>query len=464
MKKSVKLMSLAVTALLIGGLVGCGTSSGGDNCPDNGDTASKGKVLNIRVWNDEFISRFRSYYAGYVSTNADNTDNLKDGTIVKWNKTANDNNGYQLALDEALKNQDSAAADDKIDMFLSEADYILKYSNSPYTLDVQKDVGLSEADVADQYQYTKDIATADGVLKGVTWQAAPGLYAYRRDIAKEVFGTDDPDAVQNKLSTWDNFNSAAKTVKDKGYKMLSGYDDSYRVYSNNTTTPWVDSNGKVSIDANIKKWVDDTKSYVDNGYAGNTILWSGDWAKDQGPTGKVLGFFYSTWGINFTLAGNSLADSTKPAVAGNGLFGQYAVCKGPASWYWGGTWMHACKGTDNLSQIKDIMQSLTCTRTVANAITRIEQDYTNNVPAMHAIATDTSFGSTFLGGQNHIALFEKSAAAISMKNMTAYDQGCNETYQNAMHDYFAGTVDYAKALTNFKAKLSEKYPELTYSF
>ena len=56
------------------------------------------------------------------------------------------------------------------------------------------------------------------------------------------------------------------------------------------------------------------------------------WAADQGPDGKVFGFFYSTWGINFTLLGNSLetpeAEGGK-AEAGNGIYGDYAVCEGP---------------------------------------------------------------------------------------------------------------------------------------
>ena len=43
-------------------------------------------------------------------------------------------------------------------MFLIEADYALKYVNSDYTLDV-KDVGLTDDDLKDMYQYTKDIAT-----------------------------------------------------------------------------------------------------------------------------------------------------------------------------------------------------------------------------------------------------------------------------------------------------------------
>ena len=100
-------------------------------------------------------------------------------------------------------------------MFLIEADYALKYVNSDYTLDV-KDVGLTDDDLKDMYQYTKDIATdSKGKLKATTWQATPGLFAYRRSIAKDVLGTDDPDKVQEALSSWDKFNSVAEKALPK---------------------------------------------------------------------------------------------------------------------------------------------------------------------------------------------------------------------------------------------------------
>ena len=57
---------------------------------------------------------------------------------------------------------------------------------SPVSLDVMKSVGLTEKDLEQQYQYTKEIVNDGGVQKGVTWQATPGLFAYRRSIARQV--------------------------------------------------------------------------------------------------------------------------------------------------------------------------------------------------------------------------------------------------------------------------------------
>ena len=415
------------------------------------DGAAEGKVLNVYCWNTEFQDRYNAYAADIAEA---------AGVTVNWVINTNEGGVYQQKLDEALAAQASAAADDKVDIFLIEADYALKYTNSPYCMNIA-DLGITDADLANQYAYTQQIATVDGNLKGVTWQATPGLFAYRRSIAKEVLGTDDPAAVQEKLSDWTKFEAVAAEMKAAGYTMLAGYADAYRTYSNNVSAPWV-VDGNLTVDANIMNWVKMTKNFQDNGYSNpNVGLWSGEWATEQGPAGKTFGFFYSTWGINFTLLGNSLADAEAPAEVGNGIYGDYAVCEGPQAYYWGGTWICAATGTDNPTVIADIMKRLTCDTATMKQITIDTEDYTNNKAAMEEIANDPSYGSAFLGGQNHIALFAAAAPNIDCSNMSAYDQLCNENFQECMKDYFNGECDEATALNNFYAKMKDTYPELT---
>ena len=467
MKKKVVNSFLAMT-MAVTMLAGCGgnnntsndtaASTGNDaevsttQAPagDAAETTEEGKVVNIYCWNDEFKQRYEKYASDIAQ---------QHGVEVNFVIVANENNAYQNNLDAALLAQESAAADDKVDIFLIEADYASKYTKSEYALDVIGDVGLTEADLAGQYQYTKDIVTVDGVQKGTTWQATPGLFAYRRSIAKEVLGTDDPTEVQAYLSDWTKFDEVAAQMKDAGYFMLSGYDDSFRAFSNNVSAPWVDGN-KIVIDDNIMKWIEQTKNYTDNGYNNKTTLWAPEWSADQGPDGKVFGFFYSTWGINFTLLGNSLADAEGAHEVGNGIYGDYAVCEGPQAYYWGGTWFCAAKGTDNIPFIKDMMYRLTCDAETMKQITLDTEDYTNNEAAMKEIA-ESDYASDFLGGQNHIALFSEAAGKIDMSNISDYDQGLNEGIQQSMHEYFEGNVDFDTALENFYTSAIEKYPELT---
>ncbi len=426
----------------------------------------EGKVLNIWGWNNEFQGLFNTYFEGKGL--------VPDGVEVKFTIVPNDDNAYQNALDEALLNQANASDNEKIDLFLVEADYALKYVDTDYTLDIVNDVGLTAQDIAGQYKYTQEIVTdSDGKLKGTSWQAAPGLFVYRRSIAKDVLGTDDPIEVQEALSSWDKFNDVAKNAHAKGYKMLSGFDDSYRTFSNNVSAPWVDSNNTIIIDDNIFDWIDQTKEFTAKEYNNKTSLWDDQWAADQGPGGKVFGFFYSTWGINFTLLGNALdtplpegvsatgdPEAFKAATDGNGIFGDYAVCYGPQNYYWGGSWLCAAADSDNLDLVQEIMRTMTCDKETLTTITKDTQDFTNNIEAMEALGSDDNFASAFLGGQNHIKLFVESAKGIDMSNISPYDQGMNEEIQTAFMDYFNDVVDYDTALDNFYTAVIEKYPEL----
>src|SRR5574344_199045 len=213
----------------------------------------QGKVFNIYCWNEEFQSRFNAYFASKVPADVK----------INWIITPNQDNAYQNKLDEVLLAQKKAKADDKVDLFLVEADYALKYVDTPYTLDVKKDIKLTDKDLAQQYKYTKDIMTdSKGVLKGVSWQACPGGFIYRRSIAKAVLGTDDPSEVQKSLDSWDLFDEVAAKAKAKGYFMLSGFDDAFRVFADNVKTPYV-KNNKITIDPNIRHWIAQTKTFTE---------------------------------------------------------------------------------------------------------------------------------------------------------------------------------------------------------
>ena len=406
-------------------------------------TASdEGKVLNIYCWNEEFKSRLEDHYPGYT---------IVDGTTGTI--TPSDDNAYQNNLDATLLKQADAAADDKIDLFLVEADYALKYVDTDYTMDVA-DLGITDADIADQYQYTKDIVTdSNGKLKGLTWQGCPGVLFYNREAAKEVLGSDDPADVQEYVKDWDTFNETAKTLKAAGYKITSSANDSYRVYSNNVTSKWV-VDGKINIDDNIMKWVDDSKELVDAGETGTADLWSDDWKKGFYPEGKVFCYFGPAWLVNF-----SMAAEDEGSIANLGGWG---ATQGPEGFYWGGSWICAANGTDNPGLVKDIMLQMTTNADLMKDIVVADDDFVNNKPTMEAMAQDTSYSSKVLGGQNPLAMYCAGVDSLDLSNLSAYDQGCNEEFQHAMKNYFEGNATEDEALDLFYKAVEEKYPELTH--
>ena len=467
MKKRTLSLILA-TALVAGSLMGCGGGSSSASAPAaepaaeaeaepeaeaeaEAPTEEASSVLNIYCWNEEFKTRVKDHYPGYEEVDA--THGKIGDVAVVWNITPNENNAYQNNLDEALLKQADAATDDKVDMFLIEADYALKYVGTDYTMPVA-DLGITEEELADQYGYTKDVVTdANGALKGVSWQGCPGVMIYNREAAKEVFGSDAPEDIQAKFADWDAFVASAAELKDKGYQVVSSVNDTYRVYSNNVTSPWV-VDGKINIDANIDKWVDDSKALVDAGYAGTHDLWSDDWSKGFYPEGKVFAYFGPAWLIDFCMAAD-----TEGSIANAG---GWAATEGPQGFNWGGTWICAAAGTDNQEQIADIMRQLTCNVDIMTDIVKKDNDFVNNKPAMEAMAQDETYGDAVLGGQNALPMFCAGADKIVMDQITIYDQGCNEEFQKAMKGYFEGAQDKDAAIEAFYKAVVEKYPDLTY--
>ncbi len=414
--------------------------------------AEEGSVLNIQCWNEEFKSRITDHYPGYEEV--DGTTGKIGDVTVNWIITPSDDNAYQNQLDAVLPENEDASADEKTDLFLLEADYAKKYINSDVEVTVPiADLGIEDSELANQYQYTKDVVTdADGNLRGLSWQGCPGVLIYNREAAKEVFGTDDPETIQAKVADWDTFNATAAELKEAGYNVTSTVNDTYRVYSNNVTTPWV-VDGKVNIDDNLMKWVDDSMALVEAGETTTAELWSDDWSKGFFPDGKVFCYFGPAWLINFSMHADEDGSIAN--------LGGWGAVEGPQGFYWGGTWIAAAKGTDNPELVADIMRKLTTDETIMTDIVKADSDFVNNKPAMEAAAQNDEYAFSVLGGQNPLAMFCAGAEKIDLSNMGDYDQGCNEEFQGAMKNYFEGNATKDEALAQFKTAITEKYPELS---
>ena len=78
------------------------------------------------------------------------------------------------------------------------------------------------------------------------------------------------------------------------------------------------------------------------------------------------------------------------------------------------------------------------------------------------MAKDESYGDAVLGGQNPLPMYCAGVETLDLSNLSSYDQGCNEEFQNAMKNYFEGNASYDEALDLFYKAVVEKYPELSY--
>ena len=301
--------------------------------------------------------------------------------------------------------------------------------------------------------YTVQAASDEnGVVKGVSFQCCPAGLIYRRSIAKDVLGTDDPAEVQAALSDWDKFNAVAEQAAAKGYLMTASEAATYRVFSNNVSAPWVDANNNLQIDASIQTWMKQAKDFSDKGYTLDCDIWSDECTAQMFADGKAMCYFGPAWYFNFSM-GNA-QDPDK------GCSGDWAICEGPQAHFWGGTWLLAASGSDNPTMLADIMNTFINDEEVCSMLVEKEAQFSNNQAVNAKYANDPNFGNAFLGGQNDTAMFAEMAGNIKFENQTVYDQLLNEGLQANWREYCKGTVTEEQAMSNFYKYINEKYPRI----
>ena len=418
-----------------------------------------GKILNVQVFNEDFIHRMENYYPGYIKTSA--TSGMIGDVAVNFTITPTEDNAYQDNLDELLQNNAEADAYDKVDLFIVEADYAQKYVDADKNVAIKlSDLGITSDDLSDQYKYTQEIVTdKNGDIRASSWTANSGGLIYNREIAKEIIGSDDPADVQAAVSDWSKYNETAKAAGDKGYLMTATANDTYRVYSNNVSVPWVKDN-KVTIDANIERWVKDSKAQVDARQTSTGDMWGYDWYEGLKASGKVFCYFGPEWFIN-NIMGNA-PGSDKGDDGSIAYQGGWGFCEGPQAYYWGGYYLCAANGTDDPDLVKDIIMTMTTDTEVLMEMAIKDSDCVNSKYVLAELASSDVYDNKILGGQNPFMIFAENAERIDMSNITPYDQVINEAFREDMMNYISGNASYDSAIQMFQTEVEAHFPNLTF--
>ncbi len=473
MKK--RLVSILLAASMVSAmLTGCGNSGTNNDTADSIEASSKeetaaaaasdeneeeepaadtGTVLNIQCWNEEFKSLLETYYPGYEKVD-DTTGKIGDVT-VRFTITPTDGNAYQNNLDSALRGNAEAAEEDKVDLFLVDADSAMKYTNASADLAMKlSDLGITKEELADQYTYTQDLVTdANGDLRGAAWQACAAGLIYNRAIARDVLGSDDPADVQEAVKDWESYAATAATLRASGYRITGSANDTYLAYVGGKSSSWVDASGTVQVDESLQQWAESAKAMVDSRETGTSLLWSDEWNQGFYEETPVFAYLGPAWMVQ-----SAMHAEEESSIAYNGGWG---VTEGPQSFFWGGTWICAASGTDNPNLVKSIILTLTADADTMKQIALSETDCVNNKAVLAALAEDETAGWDVLGGQNPYGVFAANAETVDVSSRTIYDQGCTEQFQLAMKSYLDGNVSYDEAFEEFCQAMIEKYPELT---
>ena len=359
------------------------------------------------------------------------------------------------------------SGDGDADLMCLEADWILQYINDDTLVAPLSDLGITEADYANAYDYTVQIGKdKNGVLKGASFQAAPGGFVYRTDLAEEYLGVKTPEEMQEKVKDWDTFMETAKTVYEaSGNKtsLTATEGGLWQVYAANRTQPWV-VDGKLVMDT-AEDFFDVAKTMSDNHYLAGVPQWDPAWYQ-AGQDGTTMGYFFSTWCMTNS-DGSQLwqAEGVTKDDDGNlsgPTFGKYNICEGPTGYFWGGTWLAASTKCDTKDLATEFVKFFTTDADTMQKYAEFTGDFTNNKVAMQAIIDAGTNKNDLLGGQDQFAVLADGANNIKMDGLiTEYDSKIKSCLNTAVQDYIAGT--YAtkdEAVDAFKKSVVATFPDI----
>lgn len=428
---------LLITVMLLSTVACSGQEATVEQGEEGVPAENQGDTLVVWTFTEEIKGMIENHYL------KDNPDLPYDVQIVVV-----PNENYQSKLDPALASGKSAP-----DVFALEAAYIKKYTNSPYTKPL---TSLGFADESDAtLDYVMDVARDEnGVLKGLSWQATPGAYFYRRSMAEEYLGTSEPEEVQALVSDFEKFYNVAKTVNEQSggtVSAIGSMGDLTQVFFAARDKGWVED-GKLIIDPKIDELMEMAKKFEEEGLSAQANQWEELWF--AGMSGdSVFGYFLPTWGLHYVLKPNATNANT-----GESTEGDWGMIQGPSPYFWGGTWLAVREGTEMEQAAADLVEYMTLNEAFLEEWALETGDVLSNVTVVDKIK-DT-YSEPFLAGQNHYAAFARMAEDIDATIITGYDQDIQTLLEEQLIAYSKGEKDKETAMADFKSAVKNYYPDL----
>lgn len=479
MKKTLALT--LVFLLLIGMFAGCTKTETEQPASGTPDASPNDTPTVLKVWSftDEVKTMSLAFQEKYP--------NVK----VEYTMIPMTNGEFQTKLKSALQ---SGEVPDVISL---EASFVREYVESDFLADVSdllpvaKDLGV--------YQFTIDIGTYEGVTKAFSYQATPGAMFYRRSLAKEYFGTDDPVKIQELVSDMSKFEAAAKVVKEKSKGntyMVCSAGDFANLFFANRQTPWV-VDDKLTIDPMVDKLFETAKSFRQNGYEAQAIQWQEGWfagmndslVDAKGNPKQIFSYLLPTWGLPYVLMPNAAPKevtaegANKGKTVGVDTSGDWACINGPMPYQWGGTWIGAMKDSKNLALAKEFVKFTTLNAdtlknwalgvytndylkkidpTIGDKLAQGPGDFVCSQKVVEEITSkfDDAATSKFLAGQNSYKGFAAAAPAINLKLIQASDDAIQRSLNDPLNNYASNKQTKEDAVKQFKDAVKNALPDI----
>ncbi len=443
MKKRILAGVLASAAALSAvALSGCdGEGSSGPHKLPEAELTDDDDTLTILSWESN------SDMQGLIDYFCETTGTPKDKVV--WAKVGASGEDARDGYDDYLQGSGDA------DLIFCDAEWAAVYPNDENDyLTPLSSLGLSESDFPNAYPYTIKVGTNEaGQFVGATWQATSGGYLYRADYAEQYLGVKTPEEMQALVKDWDTFEQTAAKLAEQGVAICASEGGLWQIMQCQRSSQWV-QDGKLVVDSFATDFIQKAKDYADKGYITKETQWEDPWYNVI-REGKALGDFAPTWGV----LNNSTSIAANFAGDEKGVLG---LCEGPASWYWGGTYMEVCAKCNSKSLAKKWIETFAINEETMIGYSKASGDLMNNKKAMEEVVKDTTLTNPlFKDGIHQFGVLYKTADKINLV-ATKYDSVIKGAFNTAVQGYaIKGTYETVDdAVKAFKDEVALTYGEI----
>ncbi|KGP92287.1 sugar ABC transporter substrate-binding protein [Pontibacillus chungwhensis BH030062] len=443
MKKRLSWSLLLTLILGVGLLAGCSDSGSASGDGDEADD----DVLKVWSFTDELKEPIKTFEE-------------KNG--VKVELTIVPIADYPTKLKPVLESGVGAP-----DVFTGEVAFLKQWTDRDYWENLSQEPYNADELEGDYIDYVYDLGKdSEGNVKALSWQTTPGGIFYKRSIAKEVLGTDDPDQLGEMMSSWDGLFEVGEQLKAEGYRLFPDEGAIRWFAKGEDPQPWVNEDDELIMTDAKLNYFDHAKKLREKDYTAFAPEWSPSWnASMSGPIAynggweevdedaaasdktEVFSYALPTWGLHSVLKPN--AEDTS---------GDWGVTTGPVPYFWGGTWIGIYSGSEKKDLAWDFVQMMTHDEEFLTDWAKETGDVLSYKPVNEKIKDE--FSEPFLNGQNNYTFFLDQAKKIEPGIVTKYDQQIDTLLGAQVLEYVDGKKTKEEAIEEFYKQVKNAYPEI----
>lgn len=309
---------------------------------------------------------------------------------------------------------------------------------------------------------------ANGVQRAISYQITPAGIFYRRDIAKEVFGTEDPEEIGKLFKDYTTILETGETLREHGYRIFAS-DGEMNFFSGDT--PWV-IDGKLNVDQARYDYMDLCIALYQNDLTAFAGQWSAPWYQAMSGEVPVLTADTNIWDEEEIAKASEGAEMTEVFAFGlpswgvltmrdnyGDTAGKWGVCSGPAYGFGGGTYI----GISSNSERKDLAWEFVKFCTLDEETLEWWIDYSEGdiVSSVSVLEKYGDYENSMYGNQKTYAFWLDQAKGIDYSKVTRYDTVIGDAWGAAITAIKTGEMSKEEAINEFYDTVESTYPELT---